>query len=84
MKAAGKLSVSPQNVLMGERDQLWNFLGHVLRIEEHRVTREVLLHCVTPAPESLFGDVSGLDVCTAINLAMNRAEWKDNRSCRRR
>ncbi len=46
--------------------------GHILRMEAHRVTRRVLLQCSKPAPESLFGDVPGLDVHTAINLAMNR------------
>ncbi len=36
------------------------------------------------APESLLGDVPDLDVYTAINLAMNRVEWKANRPSKRR
>ncbi len=71
------------DVLMRARDQRWNYLGFILRMEEHRVTGQVLLQCVKPAPESLFGDVPGLDVQTAINLAMNREEWKNNRLSRR-
>ncbi len=53
------------------------YLGHILRLKEHCVTRLVLLQCVKPAPESLFGDVLA-DVYAAINLAMNRIEWKAN------
>ncbi len=34
------------------------------------------------ASESLFGDVPDLDVYTAINLAMNRVEMKENRPTR--
>ncbi len=48
-------------------------------MEDHRVTRQVLLQCVKPAPESLFGDVPDLHVYTAINLAMNRVERKEKR-----
>ncbi len=41
------------------------------------------LQCVKQAPESLFSDVPDLDVHTAINLAMNRVEWKENIPSRR-
>ncbi len=71
------------DVLMRARDQRWNYLGHILRMEEHRVTRKVLLQCVKPIPESLFGDVPDLDIYTAINLAINRVEWKESRQSRR-
>ncbi len=49
------------------------------RIKVFRITRQVLLLCVKQAPELLLGDVSDLDVYTAINLAMNKVEWKENR-----
>ncbi len=67
------------DVLMRARDQRWNYLGYILRTEEHRVTRQVLLQYVKPAAELLLGDVPDLDVCTATNLAVNRVEWKENR-----
>ncbi len=51
-------------------------------LQRHRVTRQVLLQCVKPAPESLFGDVPDLDVYTSTNLAMNRVEWKEKRPSR--
>ncbi len=71
------------DVLMRSRDQRWNYLGHILRMEEHRVTPQVLFQCVKPDPESLFGDVPDLDIYTAINLAINTVEWKENRPSRR-
>ncbi len=58
-------------------------LGHILRMEEHGMTRQVQLQCVKLAPEALFGDISDLDVYTAINLAMNKVEWKEDRPSRR-
>ncbi len=64
------------DVLMRARDQRWNYLVHILRIEEHRVTPQVLFQCVKQALESLFGDVPDLDVYAAINLATNRVEGK--------
>ncbi len=39
----------------------WNWLGHVLRMEENRAVRKILLSCVNPTPESIFGDVPILD-----------------------
>ncbi len=69
-------------VLMRARDHRWNYLGHILGMEEHSDTGQVLLQCLKPAPESLFSDVPDLDIYTAINLAMNRVEWKENRLCR--
>ncbi len=41
---------------------------------------KVVLQCVNPTPESVFGDVPGLEVQVAINLAMNRVEWKRNKT----
>ncbi len=39
------------DVMMRARDQRWNWLGHILRMEGHRLTRQVLLQCVKPTPE---------------------------------
>ncbi len=86
VKALGKLSISPLSytcILAWAVDWLLEqgrraVITYIVRMEEHRVTRQVLLQCVKPAPESLFGDVPDLDVYTAINLAMNRVEWKEN------
>ncbi len=51
--------------------------------EDAREAISFPLQCVKQAPESLFGDVPDLDVHTAINLAMNRVEWKENIQSRR-
>ncbi len=61
---------------MRARDQRWNWLGHILRMEGHRLTRQVLLQCLKLTPESILGDVSGLEIQAAINLAKERVEWK--------
>ncbi len=45
-------------------------------MEEHRPARQVLLQCVKPTPESVFGDLPGLEVQVAINVAKNKLEWK--------
>ncbi len=58
-------------------------LGHILRMEEHRVTRHSVLQSVKPALETLFGDVPDFDVYTAINCAMKKVEWKAHRPSRR-
>ncbi len=71
------------DVVMCARDQRWNWLGHILRMEGHRLTRQVLLQCVKPTPESILGDISGLEIQAAINLAKEREEWKKNRPSRR-
>ncbi len=53
------------NVLMRARDQRWNWVGHILHMEEDRLARRVLLEYVPPRPESLYGDVPNLDIATA-------------------
>ncbi len=40
-----------------------------------RTVRQVLLNCVKPTPESIFGDQINIDVNAAINLAKDRIEW---------
>ncbi len=36
--------------------------GHVLRMPEHRLVRQVLLNCVKPSHETLFADVPNLSI----------------------
>ncbi len=48
------------NILIRARDQRWNWLGHILRMDEDRLTRRILLECVPPTPESLYGGVLNL------------------------
>ncbi len=51
--------------------------GHILRLEEHRVIRKVLMNCVRPTPaDSLFGDVPDLDSRKAAEIAKDREKWK--------
>ncbi len=44
------------NVVMKARDRRWSRLGHVLRMPEHRLVRQVLLNCVRPTHETLFAE----------------------------
>ncbi len=60
------------DVLKRARDQRRNWLGHILRMEEHRLVRRVLLLCVKPTPESIFGDVPDLNVAEAITLSKRK------------
>ncbi len=74
----------PRNpVLLRARDLRWNWLGHILRMNERRTVRQVLLNCVKPTPKSIFGDLIDLDVNEAISLAKDRIEWKKNRPSKR-
>ncbi len=57
-------------------DIRWNWLGHILRMDERRTVRQVLLNCVKPTQESILGDLNGKDVNAAIAWAMDRIEWK--------
>ncbi len=50
------------NVVMKARDRGWSWLGHVLRMPEHRLVRQVLLNCVKPTHETLFADVPNLSI----------------------
>ncbi len=58
--------------------------------EEHRRQRmrpqgvqKVLLNCVKPEKESLFGDIPNLNVEQAIETARDREKWKKLRPTRR-
>ncbi len=39
----------------------------------------VLLNCVKPTPESIFGDLIDAEMNVAISFAKVRIEWKKNR-----
>ncbi len=57
----------------------WSCLGHVLSMYEERiprVVRKMLIYCVEPTKESLFGDSFYLDVGEAIGNARDRNKWK--------
>ncbi len=70
------------DVVMRARDRRWNWLGHFLRLEEHRVIRQVLMNCVKPTPDSIFGDPD-LDSRKAAELAADREKWKILRPSKR-
>ncbi len=50
------------NVVMKALDGRWSWLGHVLRMPEHRLVRQVMLNCVKPTHETLFADVPNLSI----------------------
>ncbi len=64
------------NVLLHDRDLRWNCLGHILRMDERRTVRRVLLICAKPTQESILRDLNKKDVNTVISLARDRIEWK--------
>ncbi len=65
------------------RDVRWNWLGHVLRMEEHRLVRQVLLTCVKHTSVSILADIPSRDIRAAIRIAADRVEWKRLRPSRR-
>ncbi len=62
------------NILLNMRDRRWSWLGHTMY--EARLGRKVLLNCVKPNKELLFGDIPSLDVEKAIDITRDREEWK--------
>ncbi len=48
------------DVVMRAGDRRWNWLGHTLGLEGQRIIRQVLMNCVRPIPDLLFGDVLDL------------------------
>ncbi len=42
------------DVILFARDLRWNWLGHILRTDEQRLVRQVLLNCVKPIAESVL------------------------------
>ncbi len=57
----------------------WRLLGHVLRTPEYCLVRQVLLNCVKPARETLFGDVLNLSIENASEMSKERKLWSSNR-----
>ncbi len=55
----------------------------MLRMDEYRLVRKVLLNCVKPKKESLFGEIPNRDVEEAIDAARDTEEWKKLRPSRR-
>ncbi len=60
------------NILMNMRNRRWSCLGHMLRMDEDRLVRKVLLNCVQPTKASLYGDIPDLDIEKAIETALDR------------
>ncbi len=55
----------------------------LLRIDKNRLVRKVLLNCVQPTKESLYGDIPDVDVEKAIESARDREKWKKIRPSQR-
>ncbi len=64
-----------ENILMNLRDRRWSWFGNILRIDEDRLVRKVLLNCVQPTIESLHGDILDLNVEEAIETTLYREKW---------
>ncbi len=71
------------NVVMKARDRRWSWLGHVLRMPEDRLVREVLLNCVKPTHEMLFADVPNLSIENSTKMSKDRKLWSSNRPSQR-
>ncbi len=54
-------------------------VGHVLRMAEHRLVRQVLLNCVKTTHETLFADVPNLSIENATKMSKDRKLWRSNR-----
>ncbi len=76
MDIAEEARTPTENFLMNMRDRRWSWLGHVLSMAEDRLVRKVLLNCVQPTQESLYGDIPDLDVRRAMEIAQDREKWK--------
>ncbi len=61
------------------QDRRWSWLGHVLRMPEHRLVRQVLLNCVKPTHEMLFADVPNRSIENATKMSKDRKLWNSNR-----
>ncbi len=68
------------DVVMRAKDGPWNSLGHILRLEEHQIIQEVLMNCVRPTPDSLFGDTPDRDNRKASEITTDREKWKKSRA----
>ncbi len=64
------------DVMLRARDLPWNWLGTILRMDERRLVRQVLLNCANPTSESIIGDLIDTDVRAVIKLARDRIETR--------
>ncbi len=73
------------NIALKARDRRWSWLGHALRMPEHRLGRRVLLNSVKPTNETLFADIQtytiGLDDILIINILRQLAKCQRTGSC---
>ncbi len=65
------------------RDQRWNWLGHILRMDKRRTVRQVLLQCFKPTAESLWWCSGPKTSTRLLKIAKNRIEWKNLRPSKR-
>ncbi len=47
----------------------WSWLGHVLRMPENRLVRQVLLNCLKSTHGTLFADVPNLNIENATKMS---------------
>ncbi len=71
------------DVTIRARDRRWNWLGHILRLEEHRVIRRVLMNCVRVTPDSLFGDVPDLNNREAAEITRGQGKVEKPQASKR-
>ncbi len=74
---ADKARTPAVDVLFHPRHVRWNGLGYILRMDERRLVRQMLLSCVKPTPEPAFGDLIDPDINAAIGLANDRIMEKE-------
>ncbi len=65
-----------EDVILRARDLQWNWLWHILRMDDRQTVRQVLLTWVKPTPESVAGDLIDSNIKTVKDLAKDRIEWK--------
>jgi hypothetical protein len=65
-------------------NQRWNYLGHILRMDEDRALRKFLLHLQPDqapfVPGSLLDDTNFSSLDEAIQAAQGRATWRKLRA----
>ncbi len=65
------------DVILRAIDLRWNWLHHILRMDECRLVRRVLLHYVRPTSESIAGDV--IYVISKQPFASRKVEFSETR-----
>ncbi len=68
------------NVVMKAQDRRWSWLGHVLRMPEHRLERKVLLKlCQTYSRDAFLGRTKPKVSKTLLKMSKDRKLWSSNR-----